>query len=166
MHPEVGIQPEFQLQPKVAEEFLVSLAVVVQHGQQLAVDLLLQPPGDDLQLAVVLQHLARDVQRQILRIDQALDEPEIVRQEIGALVHDQHAAGIQLQALFVLAGVIVERCARRDEQQRVVRRRALGGGIDHARGVLVVAEFLFIERVVLLGRDLVFVLLPQRDHAV
>ena len=94
VHAVVVIDAEFQLQTEALIELFIGLAVVFEHRQQLAVDLLFQSAGDDLQLTVVLQHLAGNVQRQILRVDKALHKAEMIRQKIRALVHDQHAAGV------------------------------------------------------------------------
>ena len=166
VHPEIAVYAVFQLQAEVFEEGFIGFALVLQHGEQLAVDLFLQPRGDQLQLAIVLQHLARDVQRQILRIDQTFDKAVMVGQQIGAFVHDQHAAGVQLQALFVFAGVVVVRRVGRDEQQCLIGGRALGAAVDDPRRILVIHEFILVKGVVFLRLDLAFVFAPDRHHAV
>ena len=84
----VVINAEFELEAEIFEESLVFLPVVFQHGEQLALDLLFQTGGDDLELPVVLQHLPGDVQAEILGIHQSSDEAEIIGQQVGALVHD------------------------------------------------------------------------------
>ena len=152
--------------PKFSKNFSYVLAVVVAHGFELGGDLLLDAAGDQLELAVVLEHLARDVEREVLRVDKALHKAEVIGQQVGALLHDQNAGSVELQTLFIVAGVVVHRRLGRDEQQRVVGRGALGRRVDHLERVLPVVELLLVEVVVLLGRDLVFVLLPQRHHAV
>ena len=55
----------FQLAAEVLPELLVVLSAVLEHLAKLALDLLLQIPGDDLQLPVVLEELPGDVQAQI-----------------------------------------------------------------------------------------------------
>ena len=50
----------------------------------------------------------------------------MIGQKVGALVHDQHAGSIQLQALFVVAAVIVEGGMAGDEEQGIVGGGALG----------------------------------------
>jgi hypothetical protein len=45
-------------------------------------------------LRVVLQHLARDVERQIFRVDHAADEAQIGRQQVG-VVGNEDAAHIE-----------------------------------------------------------------------
>ena len=66
------------------------------RGQQRArqADALL---ADDLEDLVLLQGLARDVERQVLRVDDALDEVEVLRDEIVAVVHDEDAADVELR---------------------------------------------------------------------
>ena len=71
----------------------------------------------------MLQHFPGDVQRQVLGIHQPGYEAEMVRQQIGALVHDQHAAGIQLQPLLIFAGVVIIGGRAGDEQQGIVKWR-------------------------------------------
>ena len=62
------------------------------------------------------------------RVHHALDEAEVVGQQVGALLHDQHAGGIELQALLVVLGVEVVGGLAGDEQQGLVVDRALGAG--------------------------------------
>ena len=101
----VGDGAVLQLTAKGGVEFLVLLPVVFQHGFQLGLDLLLDVPGNDGQLAVVLEHFTADVQGQILAVHNAPDEAEVLGQQIFAVLHDHHAAGIQLQATLEILGV-------------------------------------------------------------
>ena len=59
----------------------------------------------------MLQHLLGYVQGQILRIHQPANKTEMIRQQVGAFVHDQHPVGIELQTLFILFAVVVVRGA-------------------------------------------------------
>ena len=70
---------------EVLAEGLVELCVVVlvlgnlsKHVEALLHDVLL----DDLEDLVLLQHLARDVERQVLAVNDALDEVEVLRNEV------------------------------------------------------------------------------------
>ena len=105
----------FQLAAEVLPEGFISLTLVLEHLGQFALDLLFQISGDDLQLAVMLQKLPGDVQAQIRGIHHAPDEPEVLQQQIRALVHNENAAGIELQTLFVFLGVEVEGSDAGDE---------------------------------------------------
>ena len=79
---------------------------------------------------VVLEHFPRDVEAQVLGIDEAPHKAEMVGQQVGALVHDQHAAGIKLEPLLILFGVVVVGGVGRDKQQGVIGGSALGAAVD------------------------------------
>merc|ERR1711939_1271774 len=49
---------------------------------------------DHLEDLVLLQRLARDVERQVLRVDDALDKGQPLRDEVLAVVHDEDAADV------------------------------------------------------------------------
>ena len=156
----------FQLAAKGGEEFLVLLPVVGQHFDQLGLDLLFQVGGNDLQLAVMLQHLAGDVQAQILGVHNALDKAEMLGQQVGAVFHNQHAGGIQLQALLVLLGVVVVGRAAGDEQHGLVGHGALHAEVDGGQGILKIEELILVELVVFLVGDVLLAPLPQGHHGV
>ena len=121
---------------------------------------------DLAQLCVVLEHFTGDVQRQVLRVYQTLDKAEIIRQQILAALHNQNAVCIQLQALFVVLAVIVERCVRRHIQQGIIGDRTLVPDVHMAQRIGIIAALVLIEAVVLLFADLILILMPQRNHAV
>ena len=95
-----------------------------------------------------------------------VDFAEVLGQQIGALVHDEHAGGVELEALLVLPGVEVIGGVGRDIEHGLVLHRALGGHVHHAQGILPVAVLLLIELVVLLRGDLALGPLPQGYHGV
>ena len=90
----------------------------------------------------------------------------MLRQQVGALVHDEHAGGVELQALLVLPGVEVEGRVGGKIEHGLILHGPLGGDVDHAQGVLPVAVLLLIKVVVLLGLDLALGALPQGHHGV
>src|SRR5262249_49407581 len=51
----------------------------------------------------MLQLLARDIERQVARIDDAADESEMRRQELFSRVTNEHPADVQLQPVTMLA---------------------------------------------------------------
>ena len=114
----------------------------------------------------MLQHLPADVQGKILAVYQAPHKAEIVRQQVGTLFHNKHAAGIKLQALLIAGGVVVHRGMAGDKQQGVKGGVALRPGMDHHRRVFIVVEFVLIEVIVLFRLYFALLLAPQRDHAV
>ena len=160
------IQRVFKLQAERLPEQLVLFAVLFEHIGKLFFDFLFERPGNDLELVVLLEHFARDVQRQVLGIDDALDETEAVGQQFGALVHDFHAARIQRQTLFIGLGIIVVIRLFGDEQQRLVARRALRLLVDDAQGLVVGVEALLVKLFVIRLGNLAFRLFPKRNHAV
>ncbi len=166
VHTVVLVDAVFELQAEVLEEFFVLFPVVFEHGFQLGMDFFLHALGNQLELAVVLQRLARNVQRQVLRIHQPAHKAEIIRQQVGALVHNQHAVRVKLKPFLIVAGVKVERRVRGDVHQRVERHRALRVHVDGFGRIVIIGKLVLVELVVLLLRDFVLVLPPQGDHAV
>ena len=166
MHAVVHAQAVGQLRAKFLPQRLIFLTVVFQQLLQLAFNAPLQRPLYELQLPVMLQHLPADVQGKILTVHQAPHKAEIVRQQVGTLFHNKHAAGIKLQALLIAGGVVVHRGMAGDKQQGVKGGVALRPGMDHHRRVFIVVEFVLIEVIVLFRLYFALLLAPQRDHAV
>ena len=166
MHAVVGVSTELDLTAELFPEFLVLLAVVGQHGVQLVLDLLFQSVVDQLELVVLLQHLAADIQAQILTVHDALDEAEVIGQQVGALLHDEHAGCVQGQTFLVILGVEIVGAVAGYEQQGVVVRGALGAADDDTGRVGIIVELLFIEAGVLFVGHFALLLFPDGHHAV
>ncbi len=128
--PEFSIDPKLQLPAKGLEKGFVFFSVLFKQIRQFALDLALNVFGNQLQLAVMLEHFPGNVQGQVVRFHHALDEAEIIRQELGAFIHDENAAGIQLQALFVFLGIEVIRDGFRNIQDGIVTDHAFGAGVN------------------------------------
>ena len=105
---------------------VVLLAVIGPHVLDRRENFLGQPPPDGLDLPVLLQDLARDVERQVLCIDEPLDETQVLGHQLFAVVHDEHALDVELDAGAAFAHEQVERCRGRDEEQGLVLEGALG----------------------------------------
>ena len=58
--------------------------------------------ADNLENLVLLEGFARDVQREILRVDDTLDEVEVLRNEVLAVVHDEDTADVELDVVTLL----------------------------------------------------------------
>ena len=166
MHPVIRVSAELDLAAELLPECLVLFAVVDQHGMQLVLDLLFQCIVDQLELVVLLQHLAADVQAQILAVHNALDEAEVIGQQVCALFHDEHAGCVQSQTLLILLGVEIIGAMAGHEQQGVVVGGALGAAHDDACGVRIIVELILVEAGVFLVGDLALLLLPDGHHAV
>ena len=107
----------------------------------------------------LLQRLARDVQRQVVRVDDAPDEGEVLGQQLLGLVRDEDAAHVQadVRALLPVAAAVehVEGRARGREEQRLELQLPLHGEVLHGAVRLPVVGHGLVERGVLLGRHLV-----------
>ena len=59
--------------------------------------------ADDFEDLVLLKCLTGDVERQVFRIDDTLDEVEVLRNEVLAVIHDEHTADVEFDivALFL-----------------------------------------------------------------
>ena len=57
---------------------------------------------DDLENLVLLERLARNVERQVLGVDDALDEVEVLRDEVFTIIHDEDAANVELDIVAFL----------------------------------------------------------------
>ena len=166
VHSVVGDEAVLELSAEGGVEFFVLLALIFQQAQQLRLDFLLKVRGDGLQLTGVLQQLTADVEAEVLRVDHAADEAEMLRQEIGAVFHNEHAGGIKLQAVLEVLGVeIIGRFAG-DVKQRLISHRALDADVDDACRLLIVEELLPVEALIFLLGDVLFVLLPERNHRI
>ena len=58
--------------------------------------------ADDLENLVLLEGLTRDVERQVFRVDDTLDEVEVLGDEVLAVVHDEDAADVELDVIPLL----------------------------------------------------------------
>ena len=161
-----GVEAVLHAAAEVLEELLVAFAILVEEILKVGLDFLLDAAGDCLQLAVVLQRLTRDVEREVLRVNDAADEIEVVGQEVFALVHDEHVGAIKRETLLEVLAVQVIRGAARHEQQRVVGQRALSMQRDGARRVGEVVEVRLVELVVLLVGHVRLLALPDGNHRV
>lgn len=154
------------MRPNWLEELLVGRTVVVAHVRQIGLDLLLETAGDGAQLAVVLQRLAGDVQREVGRVHHAAHEAEVVGQKLLALVHDEHVGGVQGEPALVVLRVHVPRRAARHEHEGVVVQRPFRVHGNGTGRVFEVVEVGLVELVVLLLGDLGLLALPNGDHGV
>mmetsp|Transcript_3912 Transcript_3912/g.15927 ORF Transcript_3912/g.15927 Transcript_3912/m.15927 type:complete len:326 (-) Transcript_3912:1073-2050(-) len=80
------------------------LGELADHVERLANELLL----DGLEAGMLLQGLAADVQGQGVRVDDALDEREVLGQELVELVGDEHAADVELERRSLVVVVVEE----------------------------------------------------------
>src|SRR6185312_5278403 len=123
---------------------------------------------DALELAIVLQDLAADVERQVVGVDHAAHEAQVVRQQLLGGVHDEDALDVELQPLALVAAAHhqVERRLRRQVQQGGEALAAFDAVVrPRQRVVEIVAERL-VEALVVLVADLALGFGPQRGGGV
>ena len=150
----------------VSVKLLVLGPVVAQELFQLPFDALLDVLAHDLQLAVVLQDLAGDVQTQVGGVHHALDKLKVIVHQLVALLHDHDAVGVEGDAALGLAVELAVIGLARDKEHGLVADGALGVDAHQGAGVLhVVVLFLVPGDAVVVG-DLALGALPDGDHGV
>jgi hypothetical protein len=81
--------------------------------------------ADDLQDLVLLQRFTRNVEWEILRIDNTLDEVEVLWDKILAVVHDEDTADIELDIVPLLLGLEEVKGSTRFDQQLLDQLKSL-----------------------------------------
>ncbi len=101
---------------------------------------------DDLQDLVLLQSLTRDVEWQILRVDDTLDEVEVLWDEVLAVVHDEDTTNVELDVVALLLGLEeVEWSSLGDEQDGLELELTLNGEVLDSKVVLPVVGECLVE---------------------
>merc|ERR1719230_1239114 len=102
---------------------------------------------------VLLERLARDVRRQILRVHHALHKVEPLRHELIAIVHDKHTANVEFDVISLLLGLEqVERSTARHEDQCAELQLSLHAEVFYGQVVLPIVRKGFVEGRVLFVR--------------
>ena len=110
---------------------------------------------DRVDVLALLQDLARDVERQVGRIDDAAHEAQVERHQLLGVVHDEDALHVELHAVAGSALEHVERGAGRDVEQLRVFLLAFDAGMRPGQRVLEIVGDVLVELLVLLFGDLV-----------
>ncbi len=107
-------------------------------------------PSDD---AVILERLARDVQRQVLGIDQAAEESQVLRHQLAALGLDEHPLGAEAQTVLEPCESHALEVGRRAIHDRAELDRRIGRQVEmpERRLIGMVGQVLIESRVLLLG---------------
>ena len=79
----------------IPELFIILTLVLELAGKRLE-DILFESLTDNLEFTALLQKFTRDIEGQVRRIHQALHKAQVIRQQVLALVHDEHMTGIEL----------------------------------------------------------------------
>eukprot|EP00438_Fugacium_kawagutii_P011587 Skav217334 [mRNA] locus=scaffold1410:27082:28461:- [translate_table: standard] len=98
------MHPKLQALAESLVEFLVVILLLSNLGKHLEalLDEVLLDHSQDL---VLLQGLTRDVQRKILRVHNTLHEIQPFWHELLAVIHDEHAANVELDVVSLLFGL-------------------------------------------------------------
>ena len=91
--------PSLRKAPNSFQKVRVALGVLLGQLSSSLISLRDQRPLDAPRRRVALHRLAGDVQRQVLRLDHALDEAQIVGQQVLVVLLDQHVVDVELEAV-------------------------------------------------------------------
>jgi len=131
-------------------ELLLILGDLLEELKNLLDNVLL----DDLHDLVLLKSLTRQVQWEILRVDNTLDEAQPLRNEIGGIVSDENTADVQLDVVLGLLGLEeIEGSALGHEKDGAELELTLNGEVLDCQVVFPVVGEGFVEGTVLLGGD-------------
>ena len=159
---EVAVDPLLDHAPEVAPEREVVLGLalgqLLDHGEDLLDDLLLDLADE----AVLLEHLARDVEREVVAVDHAPDEAQVLGEERVAVVHHEHALDVELDPARGVAHVEVEGGTLGEEQEPRELLAALDGEVRARQRRLPVVADVLVELLVLLVGDVLLGASPER----
>ena len=119
-----------------------------------------------LKHAVLLQNLAADVERQILRIDNAAHKTQIRRKQLAVVVRNKYALNVEFYAAFVVRLIHIERSALRYEEKRRVFLRAFRVRVNVHERVFADVSDCLVKLVVVGGFQFRLRLFPKCRRAV
>lgn len=134
-------------------EAVVLFRVVLRHLFEVGQDLLADGLRDLAQDDVFLKRFAGNVQGQVLGVHHALEEGEVVGDELLVFTLDEHAAGVEIQppVLAVRAEVVLGDVG--NEQQGVELHRSVHGQVQHIERIFLVVGQELVKFVVLFLLD-------------
>src|SRR3569833_1192315 len=139
-------------------ELLLVLGDLVEELERLLDDVLL----DHLHDLVLLERLAGQVQGQVLRVVDTLDESQPLGDQVRSIVRDEDAADVQLDVVLGLLGLEqVEGSALGHEQDGAELKLALDGEVLDAKMVLPIVGERLVEGGVLLRGDVLGITSPD-----
>ena len=122
----IGHQAFLERASELGPEGRVLLRLVRLHVLDGREDLLGQTTTDGSDLPVLLQNFTRDVEREVLCVDDTLDEAQVIGHQLFTVVHDEDALDVEVDAGLALTHEEIERRRRRNEQQRLVFESTFG----------------------------------------
>ena len=132
-------------------ELLTVLGDLVEHLEGLLDDVL----ADDLHDLVLLKGFTGQVEREILGVDDTLDEAEPLRDQVGSIVGDEDTANVELDVVLGTLGLEqIERGTLGNEEDSLELELTLNGEVLDGEVVFPVIGERLVERGVLLGSDI------------
>ena len=178
----IFVDTELDVLAKGLVELVEVILILANLGEQIHA-LLYDVLADNFQDLVLLQCLTRDVQREVLGVNDTLDEVEVLGDKVLTVVHNEDTANIKLDVVALLLGLeeversterpdISVRIARRskkhkcspfgDEKNGLELKLALNGKVFDGKVVLPIIGQALVECAVFLGSDLRRVASPDR----
>jgi hypothetical protein len=109
-----------------------------------------------------LKGLTRDVEGKVLRVDDTLDEVEVLGDEVLAVVHDEDSSNVELDVVPLLLGLEeVEGSSLGDVQDGLELELTLNGEVLDSEVVLPVVAQALVKGSVLLGGNILGVSGPE-----
>ena len=131
------------------EQLFVGRPVPLHHLVQAVQNASLQLSGNDLDAAVFLNRLARDVQADVARVHNPLHKTQVAGQKRRARLVDKHTRAVQAKPVVKVFGEKLRVRLGRHKEHGVVLNSATCPRPDAAQGILRVAELEAIEVVLL-----------------
>ena len=162
----VFVDTKLQVLAELVVELLVVFGVfcdLVEQLEALFDDVL----ADDFENLALLEHLSRDVEREIFRIDHTLHEIEVLWDELFAVLHDEHAPHVELDVVLDLAILEeVKWSTFRNKEKCAELELALNGEVLHSEMILPIVGEGLVELAILVLADVVRVSCPDGLHLV
>jgi hypothetical protein len=95
------VDTELEILAKGLVELLETLLVLGDFSEEVEA-LLHEVLADDLKDLVLLESLTRDVERQVLGIDDTFDEVEVLGDQILAVIHNEDTSDVELDVIALL----------------------------------------------------------------
>jgi hypothetical protein len=151
---EVAVQAFLEGTVVLGDELRVLFGIVLGDVLQLGENLLDARGLDTGEHLVLLQDLARDVEREVFGVDNAADKAQVLREQVLGVVHDEDALDVELDAAFVVGLVEIERSLGRNVEEGGVLERAFGAGVEPEEWIFPVAGDGLVELLVVLVLEL------------
>ena len=100
----IFVNTELQVLAESLVEFVEVVLVLRNLGEEVHA-LLNNVLANDLQDLVLLEGFTGDVERQVLGVDNALDEVEVLRDKVLTVIHNENAADVKLDVVAFLLGL-------------------------------------------------------------